>query len=104
MDFYRDMIIKDVVSGPRSEDQFGWAKLQCYIALGNIMTVAAMMKIDCCPMEGISPTAFDEALGLGATDYATAVACPFGYRADDDKYASLAKVRYSKEELIERIG
>ena len=29
-----------------------WAKNQIYIALGNLLTVCATMKIDTCPMEG----------------------------------------------------
>ncbi len=101
--FYRDLILKDIVNGPRSGDALGWAKLQSYIALGNIMTCAAMLEIDCCPMEGFVPAMYDEALGLTDTGYTTAVVCPFGYRSDDDKYATLAKIRYPKNELIERI-
>jgi hypothetical protein len=31
------------------------------------------------------------------------VACPAGYRAADDKYASAPKVRFKAEELIVRI-
>lgn len=104
LDFYRNLIIGDIVDGPRSEDSLGWAKLQSYIALGNIMTCAAFLGIDCCPMEGIVPSEYDEALGLSGSGYTTAVACPFGYRSDDDKYATLAKIRYPKDELIERIG
>jgi len=103
LDFYRGLILKDIVNGPRASDSQAWAKLQCYIALGNIMTCAALMKIDCCPMEGFVPAMYDEALGLDDKGYTTAVVCPFGYRADDDKYATLAKIRYPKEDLIERI-
>jgi len=40
---YRDMIVSDVVNGPRSVDSGGWARLQCYIALGNFMTAAALL-------------------------------------------------------------
>lgn len=101
MKVYRKMIIGDVIQGARSKDVAGWAKLQSYIALGNFMTCAAMLGIDCCPMEGFVQSVYDEALGLEAKGLMTAVVCPVGYRADEDKYASAAKVRYPKEDLFE---
>ncbi len=104
MDFFRKMMIGDIVEGPRSEDSVGWAKLQSYIALGNFMTSAALLGIDCCPMEGFVPAMYDEALGLEAQGLTTAVVCPAGYRADDDKYAGSPKVRYSADALIEHIN
>ncbi|MDF1752227.1 MAG: NAD(P)H-dependent oxidoreductase [Verrucomicrobiales bacterium] len=103
MEFFRNLIIGDVVTGPRSKDIPGWAKLQSYIALGNFMTCAAMLDIDCCPMEGFVQDAYDEALGLKKKGLTTAVVCPAGYRSDDDKYSALEKVRYSKEDLFEYI-
>ena len=45
---------------------------------------------------------YDEILGLKGTGYATVSACPVGYRADDDKYASAPKVRFAAKELIDR--
>lgn len=103
LDFYKNMIIGDVVNGPRSGDIKGWAKLQSYIALGNFMTCAAMLGVDACPMEGFVPEMYDEALGLKEKGYTTAVLCPAGYRLNDDKHGVAAKVRYPKEELIEYI-
>lgn len=103
MEFYRNIIIGDVVNGPRGEDISVWAKLQCYIALGNFMTSAAMLEIDCCPMEGFIPAMYDQALGLESKGLTTAVVCPVGYRADTDKHGNLAKVRFPKEELFEYI-
>jgi len=78
-----------------------WAKNQVYIALGQLMATAAMLEIDACPMEGIVPPKYDEVLGLDDTRYTTVLACPMGYRSDDDKYAELAKIRYDREVLIE---
>lgn len=79
-----------------------WARKQGYIALGNFMTSAACLGIDTCPMEGIVPAQFDEVLGLKNTDFSTSVACAAGYRHMEDAYSKLAKVRFSKEELIKR--
>lgn len=32
---------------------FDWASKQCYFALGNMMTAAALIGIDSCPIEGL---------------------------------------------------
>ncbi len=80
-----------------------WATKQVYIALGQFMTCAAMLEIDTCPMEGFIPAKYDEILGLTETRYSSVVLCPAGYRADDDKYATLPKVRYNHEKVVDRI-
>lgn len=100
LNFYRDMMMSDIVKGPRSQAAHEWAARQCYIALGELMTAAALLGVDACPMEGINPAAYDQILGLGGNGYKTVVALALGYRGADDKYAALAKVRYSAAELI----
>jgi len=75
---------------------------QVYIALGTFMTAAALLEIDTCPIEGFDPAAYDRLLGLEGTPYRSWVVYAAGYRAADDKYAQLAKVRYPAEQLIER--
>lgn len=80
-----------------------WAKLQAYIALGQFMTAAALLGIDTCPMEGFEPAKYDEILGLKEKGLTTAVLCPAGYRSDNDRYASLPKVRYKATEVIEHL-
>lgn len=61
-----------------------WAARQSYIVLGNMMTAAASLGIDSCPMEGFDLDGFESRLdGLGGYDRRThAVACvvAFGYR------------------------
>lgn len=99
----KKMLMSDVVHGPRGQRALEWATNQVYIALGNFMTSAAMLGIDTCPMEGIEPDQYDAILGLSAQGYRTAVACAAGYRAADDKYAALPKVRFPESELITRI-
>lgn len=98
---YRDLMV-GFASKP-GFDVRAWATFQAYIALGNFMTSAAMMGIDTCPMEGIEPARYDEILGLGPQGFATVVACAAGYRAGGDKYATLKKVRFAKEQIIARI-
>ncbi len=99
--FYREMMQRDLVDGPRSQAIAQWASNQVYIALGNFMTAAALLGVDTCPIEGFAPPEYDRILSLDGTDYRSCVVCPAGYRGSDDKYASLAKVRYSASELIE---
>jgi len=101
---YRDMMV-GFVNRPRNEfDIVAWATRQVYIALGNFMTSAALLGIDTCPMEGIEPAKYDEALGLGRDGYQTVVVCPAGYRASDDKYASLPKVRFKRDDVIQPLA
>lgn len=97
---YRGMMVSDLVNGPRSKITHEWATRQTYIALGNLMTCAAVLAVDTCPMEGFSPPEFDRLLGLENSGYASVVCCALGYRSANDKYASLAKVRYETADLM----
>jgi len=100
---YRGMMLGDVVNGPRGKAAHEWATRQAYIALGNLMTCAAVLGVDACPMEGLLPSEYDKILNLNGSGYATVVACALGYRAAGDKYASLAKVRYEAKDLLQYI-
>ena len=98
---YKGFMMGDLVNGARHAVIGEWAARQVYIAFGNFMTAAALLGIDTCPIEGLEPAKYDEILGLKGTGYRTLAACPAGYRAADDKYASLAKVRYAAKDVIE---
>lgn len=100
---FKKMLMGTVVNGPVAKNLTEWGKNQAYIALGNIMTVASLLGIDACPMEGINPAKFDEVLGLNDSNYKTVVACPVGYRANDDKYAGAKKVRFKNQDVIQHI-
>lgn len=96
----KKMMLGDLVNGPRAQVIAEWAARQAYIALGNLMTTCALLGVDACPMEGIDPKKYDEILGLEASGWKTVVACPIGYRADDDKYAQIQKVRFKNSEVV----
>lgn len=98
---FRKMMVRDIVEGPRGAQSEEWAKLQAYIALGNFMTSCALLNIDTCPMEGFQAAGYDSELGLEPLGQTTAVVCPAGYRAHDDKYAALPKVRFSRSRMIQ---
>lgn len=86
-----------------AEDRHAWNVRQVYIALGQLMTTAATLGIDACPMEGISASGYDRALGLEGSGYATVVACALGYRSADDKYAEMPKARFERTQVIHHI-
>lgn len=66
-----------------------WAARQAYIVLGNLMTAAAWLGIDSCPIEGFHQGKLEEVLhGHGGYDRTThaAVCCvALGYRAQDPR-------------------
>lgn len=99
---YAGMIASFSSTMSQAEKQ-AWNTRQVYIALGQLMTAAAVLEIDTCPLEGISPNEYDEILGLKNSGYATAVACALGYRSAEDKYASAKKARFSSADLISHI-
>lgn len=97
-----------MMSGSLLNDQFQakarhWSAAQAYIALGNLLTSAALLGVDACPMEGFVPAEYDKVLDLSAQGYASVVCCALGYRASTDKYAALKKVRPAKAELVKTI-
>ena len=84
------------------EQRLEWNTRQSYIALGQLMAVAAVMGIDACPMEGINPKAYNTILELEDTGYTTVVACALGYRSEADKYATTPKARFALDEVVEQ--
>lgn len=97
---YKGFMMGDLVNGPRRAVIPEWAARQTYIAMGNLLTSAALMGIDACPFEGIEPVKYDEILGLKGSGFATVSACPLGYRAAADKYASAPKVRFEARDIL----
>ena len=99
---YRGYMTGALVGGPLEPIADPWAARQAYIALGAFLTSAALLGVDACPMEGFLPEKVDEVLGLTGTGFGSVVIATAGYRSAEDKYASLAKVRFPKETLIDR--
>jgi nitroreductase len=71
--------------------------------LDNLLTSAALLGIDACPMEGFVPAEFDQVLDLPPQGLAAVVCCALGYRHAEDKYAAAPKVRFPKSELVRRL-
>lgn len=67
---------------PLEEDEEllrNWTAKQCYIAAANMMTYAATLKIDSCPIEGFDREEVEAILDLGE-ERSAALLCAFGYR------------------------
>ena len=92
--------IKNLMGRMTEEQRLAWATKQAYIALGVLLSAAADMQIDACPMEGFQPGKFDEILGLKEKGLTSVVIAPVGFRADTDVYSKVAKVRRPVEELF----
>ncbi len=98
---FRDVIIGDVVTGPRAETAHIWTQRQTYIAMGFLLETAALLGIDACPMEGLNPAEYDQILGLKDSGWATVAAVALGYRHAQDNYQNLPKSRLPMEDVFE---
>jgi len=96
----RGMLVGGIVKAQDEPARNAWARNQAYIALGNLLTSAALLGIDACPMEGFDRAQYDEILGLKAKGFAAAVIATLGYRSPADKYAAAPKVRFAKEQVF----
>lgn len=80
---------------------FEWGCRQAYIALGNMMTVAALLGIDSCPIEGFEMAATEAVLEqagiLDPAEWGLAVMVAFGYR----KNPQPAKTRQPKDDVVQ---
>lgn len=67
-----------------SHDVFEWAVRQCYIAMANMITAAAALDIDSCPIEGFNYAQLNEYLAdhhyMDPKEWGVAVMVSFGYR------------------------
>jgi nitroreductase len=100
---YEGMMIKNIVEGMDKDYVRTWNQRQSYIAMGFLLETAALLEIDTVAMEGITPKAYDEILGLDKSPYATVSAVALGYRSNEDKYQFAKKVRFDKEKVIQKI-
>jgi nitroreductase len=97
------MMVQFISPAQKSRDINQWATHQVYIALGALLSTAAHLGIDACPMEGFIPDAYDQILGLTAKGYSATVLCTLGYRSSEDGYAKAPKVRYEQSEIISHV-
>ena len=82
------------------EEQSTWASKQNYLVLGNLMSAAAELKIDTCPMEGFEAEAYNEILGLTNKGLNATLVATIGYRSAEDETQHYKKVRQPENELF----
>ncbi|MDR2790429.1 MAG: NAD(P)H-dependent oxidoreductase [Campylobacteraceae bacterium] len=81
-------------------DITNWSKMQTYIAAANMMSAAAFLGIDSCPMEGFDAKELKKALIKNVPEfdkksYKIALIIAFGYRVNEPE----EKIRRSMEEI-----
>lgn len=99
--FYREFQTRDfqLTESPRA--MFDWACKQTYIALGNMMSVAAQIGIDSCPIEGFDREKLEAVLVeeglLDTNEFGVSVMVAFGYR-ENEPYP---KTRHNEKAVVE---
>jgi len=99
-DFYESFVETELEDNDRL--MFEWSIRQTYIALGNMMTAAAQIGIDSCPMEGFTKkqvTAILQNEGIiNGDDFGVACMVAFGYRQKERKRP---QTRLHLDEIVE---
>ena len=76
---------------------YAWCSKQCYIGLANMMTTAASMGIDSCPIEGFEKEWVEQILKIDTQQSEVAVLVALGYRAGEQT----PRRRNAMDQLIE---
>ena len=99
LDPFETFLIDEFVEKSKSYIET-WMAKQAYIAMGNLLTVCALEDVDSCPIEGFEPENYDDLLQLKAKGLKSVLVLAVGYRADDDFFSGLKKVRRGVEEVV----
>lgn len=98
--FYREFQERDF-NLDNDKKLFDWASKQTYIALGNMMTSAALIGIDSCPIEGFHEEKVEALLkdkfGIDTDKYGLSYMVAFGYRKGAPAHA---KSRRKFEDIV----
>lgn len=97
---YSDFIKSTIGSFPEHMKK-EWTAKQTYIAMGNLLTACAELKIDACPMEGFDIEKYNDILELNKKGLSAAVVTTIGYRSEEDITANAPKVRKPLNDLFE---
>jgi len=99
--FYKTFQEEDFKLLESKRATFDWSGKQTYIALGNMMTAAAMLGIDSCPIEGFKAAELEklmaESFGIDTEVFGVAVMVAFGYRVNEQP----EKTRQSMEDITQ---
>ena len=82
------------------ENTYQWSARQTYIAAANMMSAAAFIEIDSCPIEGFEKDNVEKVLELDTKKFQVAMILPFGYRINEQSQ----QLRSSFESVVEFIN
>ncbi|WP_373752902.1 NAD(P)H-dependent oxidoreductase [Neisseria weixii] len=89
MAIYKKFQEEDIAILDSERSLYDWASKQTYIALANMMTGAAMIGVDSCPIEGFSYKEVNQILAdeglFDPAEWEVSVMVTFGYRDKDIK-------------------
>ncbi len=100
VEFFANFIENDFAYAGNERARFEWAARQCYIALGNMMTAAALLGYDSCPIEGFKKEEVENYLAsknlLDREVFGAACMVAFGKRVDEPR----SKTRRTQEQVV----
>lgn len=100
LDFYMDIYASHLKETLSSDDNIeAWSAKQTYIAAANMMSAAASLGIDSCPIEGFEKQKVQEVLALDLKKYRLSLVLPFGYRVNEQS----SQLRLAFDEVVEFI-
>lgn len=95
--------IKSTIGQLSQEQKAVWTAKQAYIVVGNLLSAAAQLRIDACPMEGFQSEEYNKILDLNSKNLNAAVVVTLGYRSEEDGTQHYKKVRKSENQLFTNI-
>lgn len=99
-DFYMSLYAKHLKKTLQSnENTLCWTARQTYIAAANMMTCAATLGVDSCPIEGFEKESVERVLNLDTNKYQLSMVLPFGYRINEQS----SQLRLDFNEVVEFI-
>lgn len=98
---YREFQAEHMKTLESDRSLFDWTSKQTYIALANMLTGAALIGIDSCPIEGFNYEDVNKILAeagvLDSEEWGVSVMATFGYRAKEIK----PKSRKTIDEIVQ---
>ncbi|MFT7859757.1 MAG: NAD(P)H-dependent oxidoreductase [Sulfurimonas sp.] len=83
----------------KSDDIYEWGTRQAYIMFSSMITSAALLKIDSCPIEGFEKENIEKVLDIDTNEEEVSLVCTFGYRVNEQP----KKFRLDLDEMCEFI-
>jgi nitroreductase len=92
--------VKSTIGQLSQEQKAVWTAKQAYIVVGNLLSAAAQLRIDACPMEGFQSEEYNKILDLNSKNLNAAVVVTLGYRSEEDETQHYKKVRKPENKLF----